>query len=272
MSGGWRGGRLSNRVTCVLAPNPGPMTLDGTNTYVLAEPGARQVVVVDPGPDDPRHLAAVRAAAGDDGRSVALVLLTHGHADHAAGAGAFAAAAGCRVLAADPAHGQPLPQGTLHVEGLSLTVVPTPGHTADSVCVLMPDERAVLTGDTVLGRGTTVVAHPDGRLGDYLDSLARLTQVVENGWTLLPGHGPAGADVSVTLADYLEHRRQRLREVQAAVARGARDADDVVADVYADVPVEVWPAARLSVLAQLEHLVDTGRLRRTSGGVSAPGA
>ncbi len=266
MSAPWRGGRVSSRVTCVLAPNPGPMTLDGTNTYVLAEPGARRVVVVDPGPDDPGHLAAVAAVAVSEGRSVALVLLTHGHADHAAGAATFAATVGCPVLAADGRYGRPPPQGPVDVDGLALSVLPTPGHTADSVCVLLPTERAVLTGDTVLGRGTSVVAHPDGRLGDYLDSLHRLGRTVGPGWTLLPGHGPAGAEASDTLARYLEHRDQRLQQVQQAVARGARDADDVVADVYAEVPVEVWPAARLSVLAQLDHLV--GRLVRSAGGLS----
>jgi glyoxylase-like metal-dependent hydrolase (beta-lactamase superfamily II) len=247
------------------------MTLDGTNTYVLAEPGASAAVVVDPGPAGP-HLAAVLRAAQAGGRRLALVVLTHGHADHAEGAAELAAAVGAPLLAADPAHGAPFGEQVREVAGLRLDVVPTPGHTADSVCLLLPDERALLTGDTLLGRGTTVVAHPDGRLSDYLASLARLEALAERGLTLLPGHGPAGGDVAALVRDYRRHREQRLDQVVAAVGRGAVDADGVVADVYADVPAVLWPAARLSVLAQLDHLVDQGRLRRQGDALSAPGA
>jgi glyoxylase-like metal-dependent hydrolase (beta-lactamase superfamily II) len=247
------------------------MTLDGTNTYVLAEPGALQTVVVDPGPSGP-HLDAVRQVAEAGGRRVALLVLTHGHADHAQGAPALAAAVGAPVLAADPRHGAPLQQRVHEVAGLRLDVVPTPGHTADSVCLLLPDERALLSGDTLLGRGTTVVAHPDGRLSDYLASLARLEALAASGLTLLPGHGPAGRDVAALVREYRAHRAERLEQVVAAVRRGARDTDGVVADVYADVPTVLWPAARLSVRAQLDHLVDEGRLARLGDALSAPGA
>jgi glyoxylase-like metal-dependent hydrolase (beta-lactamase superfamily II) len=268
MTEAWGGGRLAPDILCVLAPNPGPMTLDGTNTYVLGEPGG-PLVVVDPGPEHAGHRRAVLQAAAPG--TVAAVVLTHTHPDHAEGAASFAAEAGCHVLGADPALGG-LEAGLLELPGTSVEVVPTPGHTSDSVCLLVG--RALLTGDTLLGRGTTVVAHPDGTLADYLDSLRLLADLArERGpLRLMPGHGPAGADVGTVVAQYTEHRSQRLDEVVAAVARGARSAEDVVATVYRDVPRRLWPAALLSVQAQLDHLVATGRLRRERGVLSEPDA
>ncbi|MFD0788633.1 MBL fold metallo-hydrolase, partial [Micromonospora azadirachtae] len=173
---------------------PGPMTLDGTNTWVLRAPGAEHAVVVDPGPADEAHLAAI-AAHGP----IALVLITHGHADHTEGAPRLGDLLGnVPVRAVDPAHtinGRPLGADPApEVPGLTVRVVRTPGHTGDSVCLLVEhgDERVVLTGDTILGRGTTVVAHPDGHLGDYLTSLELLSTY--RGVPALPGHGPALAD------------------------------------------------------------------------------
>jgi glyoxylase-like metal-dependent hydrolase (beta-lactamase superfamily II) len=158
----------------VLAPNANVMTLDGTNTWVLREPGAGRSVVVDPGPAIHAHLDAVAELAGD----VAVVLLTHHHVDHSEAARDFAERVGCGVRALDPEYrlgAEGLADGdVLEVDGLEVRVVGTPGHTADSLSFLLPAEGAVLTGDTVLGRGTTVVAHPDGQLGAYLDSLDRL--------------------------------------------------------------------------------------------------
>ncbi len=276
---GWSGGRLSDRVACVLAANPGPMTLDGTNTYVLAEPGSDAAVVVDPGPDDPAHLAAIQDAL--QGRRLAAVLLTHGHADHSASAAALSERAGCPVRAHDPAHrrgGAGLDDGEqLSVGGLHLEVVATPGHTADSVCLLLPAEAALLTGDTVLGRGTTVVAFPDGTLADYLASLERIEALARDsgGLRLLPGHGPAGADVATLVQQYRAHRLERLEQVVEAVASGAGSAREVVEVVYAEVPRSVWPAATASVRAQLDHLGASGRLSRGPDDrwrVSAPGA
>lgn len=256
--GPWAGGAVTERATCVLAPNPGPMTLDGTNTWVLAEPGARRVVVVDPGPADPAHLAAIARVV--DGRAVGLVLLTHGHPDHAEGAAEFAAAVRAPVAALDPAHrlgSEGVVDGDqVDVDGFVLEVVGTPGHTADSLSFLLPADGALLTGDTVLGRGSTVVAHPDGRLGDYLHSLHRLEHLAQEreARVVLPGHGPALGDPAGAVAAYLAHREERLQQVRDALAAGAVTADDVVATVYADVPREVWPAARLSVQAQLAYL------------------
>jgi glyoxylase-like metal-dependent hydrolase (beta-lactamase superfamily II) len=239
--------------TLVRADNPSPMTLEGTNTYVLRAPGASGAVVVDPGPLDQQHLAAV-AGLGP----VEVILLTHGHPDHAEGAhllqemtSAPMAAVERRLsVAADPLRDGQRFEG---VGGLRLAVVATPGHTADSVSFLVEDEAtALLTGDTILGRGTSVVAHPDGRLGPYLDSLVRIRDL--GPLLLLPGHGPAGADAAAVAGDYLAHREQRLAQVRAARADGATTARDVVRRVYADVDRELWPAAELSVRAQLEYL------------------
>lgn len=199
-----RGGVLSGPATArafnVLAPNASAMTLDGTNTWILAEPDSELAVVVDPGPLDEGHLRNVVDTAEKAGKRVALTLLTHGHPDHAEGAVRFAELTGTKVRALDPAlrlGDEGLGAGdVVRVGGLELRVVPTPGHTSDSLCFHLPADQAVLTGDTILGRGTTVVAHPDGRLGDYLDSLRRLRSLtVDDGvHTVLPGHGPVLED------------------------------------------------------------------------------
>jgi len=244
----------------VLAPNPGPMTLEGTNTWVLRAGDGARSVVVDPGPLDRGHLDAVRTEAAD----VALVLLTHSHHDHSEGAADFAASVGCEVRAVDPAFrvgGQGLDDGeVIEVEGLEISVVATPGHTSDSVSFLLLDDGSLLTGDTVLGRGTSVVAHPDGRLGPYLASLQRLRDLAVRGaaTVLLPGHGPVRDDPVGVLEGYLRHRRDRLERVRAAVAAGATTPRDVVETVYADVDMSVWPAAERSVAAQLDYLREGG--------------
>ena len=191
----WAGGAFGERGRCVLAPNADAMTLDGTNTWVLREPGARRSVVVDPGPSIVAHLDAVAGWAEAEG-SVGVVLLTHHHLDHSEAARELAERLGCGVRALDPAlrlGSEGLGDGdVVEVDGLEVRVVATPGHTADSLSFHLPAEDVVLTGDTVLGRGTTVVAHPDGELGAYLDSLDRLHALCsEHGvGAVWPGHGP----------------------------------------------------------------------------------
>ncbi|MEU0682565.1 MBL fold metallo-hydrolase [Streptomyces albogriseolus] len=265
-----RGGVLSGPATAravnVLAPNPSVMTLDGTNTWILSEPGSGLAVVVDPGPLDDGHLRHVVSTAEQTGKRVALTLLTHGHPDHAEGAARFAELTGTKVRALDPAlrlGDEGLAAGdVVTVGGLELRVVPAPGHTADSLCFHLPADQAVLTGDTVLGRGTTVVAHPDGRLGDYLDTLRRLRSLtVDDGvHTVLPGHGPVLDDAQGAVEYYLAHRAHRLAQVETAVENGHRTPSEVVAHVYADVDRALWPAAELSVRAQLEYLKEHGIL------------
>ena len=249
---------LPDWCTLVRCDNPSPMTLDGTNTYVLRAAGASGSVVVDPGPRHEDHLQRV-AALG----KVALVLLTHGHPDHAEGAHVFQEMTGAPMAAVLPrlsTGAQPLRPGARFagVAGLDVEVVATPGHTSDSVSFLVPGEApALLTGDTILGRGTTVVAHPDGRLGPYLDSLVRIRDLAvdeRSPLLLLPGHGPVGPDAAASAAAYLEHRAQRLDQVRAARAAGDRSAREVVRRVYVDVDPSLWPAAERSVLAQLDYL------------------
>lgn len=236
------------------------MTLDGTNTWILSAPGSAEAVVIDPGPDDEMHLRAVQEAVHSRGAKVVQTLLTHGHADHSEAARKFAELTSAPVRALDPAHrfgGEGLGDGdVIRIEGLRLEVVATPGHTTDSLSFLVPQTRSLLTGDTILGRGTTVVAHPDGRLDAYLASLERLAELSGSARLeqLLPGHGPVLGQPGLVVDQYLRHRQERLQQVRAAVAAGAGTPREVVEVVYADVPRAVWPAAELSVRAQLEYL------------------
>ena len=263
----WAGGGFGDRGRCVLAGNPNPMTLDGTNTWVLREPGARRSIVIDPGPLDEAHLSAVAEVAG----AVGAVLLTHHHLDHSEAARAFGERVGAPVRALDPAYrlgSEGLADGdVVAVDGLEVHVVATPGHTADSLSFWVPADGAVLTGDTVLGRGTTVVAHPDGALGAYLDSLDRLHALAaaHEAAAIWPGHGPVISDAVGALDFYIAHRRERLEQVEAALgvlapglASGAVPPEAVprrvVEIVYADVDPVLWGAAELSVRAQLDYL------------------
>ncbi len=246
--------RVTDTAEVILAPNPGPMTLEGTNTWVLRTPDSQACVIVDPGPADEGHLAAV-AACGP----VATILLTHGHADHSEGARRLSELTRAPVRALDPKHrlgSEGLGEGDrIEAAGLEIRVTATPGHSADSLSFVLGAagiESAVLTGDTILGRGTTVVAHPDGVLADYLVSLKRLQSMGDV--MVLPGHGPELASVSTAASAYLTHRENRLEQVRAAVADGATTAQQVVEIVYADVDKILWPAATLSVLAQLAYL------------------
>ena len=250
--------QATTRALRLLAPNPGPMTLDGTNTWVLREPGETGSVVVDPGPSDEAHIARV-AEHGP----VRLIVLTHGHLDHSEGAARLHELTGAPVVARDPKwciNAEPLADGRAEpVEGVEWVAVLTPGHSSDSVSLVLPADRALLTGDTILGRGTTVVAHPDGRLADYLDSLQRLRDLAGSDIdVVLPGHGPVVDSPLEVLDYYLQHRMERLDQVRAAAAAGAADASAVVRIVYADVDESLWPAAELSVRAQLEFLAANG--------------
>jgi glyoxylase-like metal-dependent hydrolase (beta-lactamase superfamily II) len=228
------------------------MTLDGTNTWLLGDVGG-PVVVVDPGPLDEAHLTAI-AESG----SIARILLTHGHLDHSEGAHRLHDMTGAPVAAFDPSWlrgADALDEGDrlLHAE-IRVEVWRTPGHSADSLSFVArsASDAAVLTGDTVLGRGSTLVDHPEGRLRDYLESLERLASLDDA--VVLPGHGPHGARVGELAQAYLEHRHTRLAQVRAALNAGAVTSRDVVDAVYADVPDHLKPAAERNVLAQLTYL------------------
>ncbi|MBO0869767.1 MAG: MBL fold metallo-hydrolase [Micromonosporaceae bacterium] len=221
------------------------MTLDGTNTWVLRLPELDGCLVVDPGPLDEAHLAAVAAHA-----PIAGVLVTHGHPDHTEGLARFLELTGAPVIQAAP----------------GIQRIPTPGHTADSVSYLVRETKspAVLSGDTVLGSGTTVVAHPDGDLGDYLASLDRLARL--GPVTVLPGHGPPLADCAAAASFYRGHRLARLAQVRDLVAAGATTPAQIVAAAYADVDRVLWPAAELSVRAALGHLERLAEEQETEPG------
>lgn len=238
----------------VLAPNPGPMTLDGTNTWVLGVDGSG-VGVVDPGPAIGEHVDALAELP------VETILVTHHHADHTESCATLHDRTGAPVRAADPAQcidGEPLRPGEeLDVGGVRVVVIPAPGHTADSVALLVPEHGAhgaMFTGDTILGRGSTVIMHPDGSVGDYLDTLDRLEQ--HGDAEVLPGHGDPLPSLGEVVRAYRAHRLERLDEVRRALAELGEDATvaAVTDAVYATVEPALRFAAEASMRAQLEHV------------------
>lgn len=240
------------------------MTLDGTNTYLLTAPGSGEAIVVDPGPDHSGHREAVDAALAQGDAGVAAVVLTHHHADHAEAAG-WGADWGAEVFSFTPhlvgSVVTPLADGAvLSRAGLSVQAVHTPGHASDHLCLLIAETGAVLTGDHVLGRGTSVVAWPDGDMRAYMTSLHRLAALQAT--VLYPGHGPALTQPAAKVAEYIAHREQREQQVLDALAAGDTSAQQVVARVYADVGTWLHPAAQRSVRAHLDKLVAEQRVTR----------
>jgi glyoxylase-like metal-dependent hydrolase (beta-lactamase superfamily II) len=249
--------RVTDSASVLLCDNPGMMTLEGTNTWVLQGPGSDELVIVDPGPDDVAHVERI----ADLGR-IALVLISHRHGDHTDGIDALVDRTGAVVRAVGSGFlrglGGPLTDGErIDAAGLRISVLATPGHTADSVSFVVEDGDgggAVLTADTVLGRGTTVIDDEDGSLRDYLESLRRLNGLGAR--TVLPGHGPDLPDLATVTETYLAHREQRLEQVRAALRTLGEDATarQVVEHVYTDVDEELWKPAESSVRAQLAYL------------------
>ncbi|WP_327111760.1 MBL fold metallo-hydrolase [Nocardia sp. NBC_01730] len=247
--------RVTPTAAVLLADNPGPMTLEGTNTWILRAPGRSDCVVVDPGPKDKSHGKAIAEAAGGE---IALTLITHRHHDHTGGIDRLVELTGTPVRAKDSGFlrdsDATLVDGeVIEAAGLRITVLHTPGHTGDSVSFVLDD--AVLTGDTILGAGTTVLDSSDGTLADYLSSLDKLVEAGK-GKALLPAHGPDHPDLESIARYYIAHRHERLDQVRAALRVLGPDAGAmaVVRRVYADVDKRLWPAARSSVQAQLEYL------------------
>jgi glyoxylase-like metal-dependent hydrolase (beta-lactamase superfamily II) len=238
----------------LLCNNPGLMTLEGTNTWVLRAPGSAEMVVVDPGPDDDEHIARI----AELGR-IPLVLISHKHDDHTGAIDKIVDVTGAVVRSVGSGFlrglGGPLSDGeVIDAAGLRISVMATPGHTADSLSFVLDD--AVLTADTVLGRGTTVIDTEDGSLGDYLESLRRLRGLGRR--TVLPGHGPELGDLAAVAQMYLSHREDRLNQVRGALRELGDDATarQIVEHVYTDVDQKLWPAAEWSVQAQLDYLRD----------------
>lgn len=256
--------RLSERVTLVLAPNPSPMTLDGTNTYVVGT--ERTVIVIDPGPHDDGHFERVRAAIGD--AEVAGVFLTHWHGDHAGGVRAFATQVDAPIGSWSPLTETapleiPLRDGERAGAGdVFLAAIHTPGHASDHLCFWLEEERALFTGDHVLGRGTTVVAHPDGDMSSYLASLAKIRDL--DAARLYPGHGPVIDDPATIVDGYIAHRLERERQVLDAMPGTP---EQLVAVIYSDVDPVLHPVAAMSVRAHLAKLAREGRAREQGGDV-----
>ena len=224
------------------------MTGEGTNTYLY---GSDPCVVIDPGPDDAGHLDAIRAAAEERG-GIGMVLLTHGHGDHADGAPVL----GTRSRSS-PSDGE---------EHAGLRAIATPGHAADHVCFLTAD-GVCFSGDLVLGEGSTFVPPDGGSLASYMESLRLLqSQEIE---LMCPGHGPWITDPAAKLAEYVEHREMRERRLIAALDRGERSREALLAEVWDDVPDEVRPAAALVMEAHLQKLDAEGRLPPRSSALNS---
>lgn len=227
----------------ILAPNPGPMTLEGTNTYIY---GADPCVVIDPGSEDRGHLQAIEAAAGERG-GIGLVLLTHSHGDHTAGAEQL----GAEVVL--PAGGE---------EHGGLRAIATPGHAADHVCFIGAG-GVCFSGDLVLGLGSTIVPPGGGAMASFMTSL-RLLQA-ERIELIAPGHGPWVTEPEAKLAEYVEHRETRERRLLAALDAGERSRAALLTTVWDDVPVELLPMAAMAMEAHLEKLEDEDRLPEDLG-------
>ena len=245
----------------LLCANPGVMELDGTNTWILRAPDSPTAVVVDPGPRKHReHVREIAEAAGE----VELTLITHRHHDHVGALKRMRKQTGTvhRAHSDEFSRGAPRLRDRERIEaaGLTITVLHTPGHTYDSTSFLVEWDglRAILTGDTVLGRGTTVLDPRDGTLGDYFNSLNRLI-VEASDAVMLPGHGPDHPELGPIARFYKRHREERLDQIRTALDDLGVSADEakpkqVVRRVYADVDQKLWPAAKMSVKTQLEYL------------------
>lgn len=248
---------MNERVRRVLAPNPGPFTLEGTNTWVI---GGDPAVVIDPGPDDPGHILRVL----DEAEPVAAILLTHHHPDHAPGAARLANAAGAPIHAFRP-EGQErgLADGELVEAGsVQIRAIHTPGHTADHLCFLLEPDDALFSGDTLLGQGTSVVDPPDGDMAAYVRSLRKLRELEPS--VVYPGHGSPVLTPKGRLDYYIRHREEREQQVLAALAAGKRTPSEMVPGIYAgEVGEEMFPVAARSVLAHLLKLEREGRVART---------
>jgi glyoxylase-like metal-dependent hydrolase (beta-lactamase superfamily II) len=248
------------RIVRVLAPNPGLRELDGTNTWIVGEGTA---VVIDPGPMHEGHLTEVARTAGRVGR----ILLTHDHPDHAPGALRLSEVTGAPVSAFRPPEGgERVHDGERVGTGSTeLLVLATPGHAPDHAALFLEEDRALFTGDAVLGRGTSVIDPPEGDLTAYLRSLRRMRELEPR--TIHPGHGPIVLDAKAKLDEYLHHREDRERQVLDALGAETRTIDELVPEIYAGYPAELSELAARSVLAHLLKLEAEGRVeRRTSLG------
>ncbi|MEO8812909.1 MAG: MBL fold metallo-hydrolase [Caulobacteraceae bacterium] len=264
--------RVSPLIRRVVADNPGPFTFRGTGTYIV---GRGEVAVIDPGPDLDDHLAAILRAV--EGEAVSHILVTHHHADHSPLARPLAAATGARIygcaVKAPPAeetvkleagHDDFTPEvsvcggATIAGKGWTIEAIPTPGHTSNHICYALAEENALFSGDHIMGWSTTVITPPDGDMGDYLRSLETIR--ARNFSTLWPTHGPPVTNVGPFIDAYIEHRRERERQIVERLAAGEVRIRQMVPTLYADVDPRLHPAAAHSVLAAMIELVKRGEV------------
>lgn len=264
---------VSALVHRVLAPNPGPFTFKGTGVYIV---GTRDVVVIDPGPDIPGHLEALKRALG--GKRISHILLTHTHSDHSPAAAPLKEWSGARTYAYGPdgsgADGDvKVEEGgdrafvpdirvrdgdILAGDGFTIECVFTPGHTSNHMCYALKEEKALFTGDHVMGWSTTVVVPPDGDMADYRASLAKL--LAREDCIMWPTHGGPVRDPQSFVRFLLAHRAEREEQIVGCLRAGVSRIPDIVARLYADVDRRLHPAAAMSVLAHLIELSRTGRV------------
>ena len=256
--------RLSPRVARVRAPNPSPMTLDGTNSYLI-DSGGGTIVAIDPGPVTDSHIEALVAGAAELGGTIAAIFITHGHPDHYPGAAPLAARTGATVYAhsnAAFAHAHDL-QGERDVP-IGETVLRTfeaPGHTFDHLIYVLPDEGALFTGDVIIGSGTVVIAPPHGAMRPYQQTLLRLLATYGDARVIYGGHGDPIYDPRAKIEEYIEHRAKREREILAVLAAGPATIPTMVATIYSAVGDHLWPAAARQIMAYLEALESEGRVQ-----------
>jgi hydroxyacylglutathione hydrolase len=261
--------RLTPLVGRVLGLNPGLMTGPGTNTYLV---GARRPLLIDTGAGVGGYIPGLEAFLGEEGLGVvSRVLLTHRHVDHMGGVPdvrrAFPRVPVGKLVRNDatlPVAMEPLADGaTIRGDGVTLHALHTPGHASDHLCYYLEEERALFTGDLILGGSTTVIPPDDGDLGDYMASLRRVLALDVQ--RIYPAHGPVLEPARPVIEGYIAHRLEREAQILDALAAGTETVADVVARVYRDVPGALHPVARLSVLSHLVKLEREGRVARAPG-------
>lgn len=256
--------KLSERVARLRAPNPSPMTLDGTNSYVIVV-GPGESVVVDPGPAIDEHVISLMTTAQDLGTRIVAILVTHGHPDHAPGAPGLSKLVDAPVLAhpnAEFPHDQDVAgQTQLSYVDATIDVIEAPGHSVDHLVFYLREEKALFTGDVVLGVGTVVIAPPGGSMRVYQRTLEQLLRDFSGAARIYGGHGPPVDDPRAKLVEYIEHRKERERQLIAQLRLGPATIPQIVRRVYAGVDPSLWRAAARQMLAYLEALEREGRVR-----------
>lgn len=253
-----------SRVALVRAPNPSPMTLSGTNSYVI-DAGAGEAVVIDPGPVIERHLDALVANAAERALRITTIAVTHGHPDHAPAAAPLKARTGATVWVhpnSDVPHDRRFElEGELRAGDLALRVIDAPGHTFEHVALYEPTGRALFTGDVILGEGTVVIAPPGGAMRPYQRTLERLRDEFADAARIYGGHGPVVEDARAKIDEYIAHRKTREAELLAALRSGPMTIPQLVIAIYGTTRPVLWPAAARQLLAYLLALSEEGTVR-----------